>query len=92
MLHPTKYPPSTHGVRAREISGSDSPVGGHSRNHGYRVLENISLPSSTYINCGSGDRRCHHLLRRSQPHSGSGNNFSSYLSGRTRQQQRKKIY
>ncbi|GFX30455.1 hypothetical protein TNCV_3461061 [Trichonephila clavipes] len=80
----TKYPPSTHRARARKISGSESLVGGHSRNHGSRVLENIFLPSSTCLNCGVGDRWCRHLSCRRQSISSSGN-FPSLPWGRTRQ-------
>ncbi|GFV46416.1 hypothetical protein TNCV_3233051 [Trichonephila clavipes] len=47
MLDATKYPPSTHGVRARKISGSESLVGGRSRIHGCKGMENISHPSSS---------------------------------------------
>ncbi|GFT70310.1 hypothetical protein TNCV_2657811 [Trichonephila clavipes] len=47
MPDATKYPPSTHGVRARSIRGSESLVGGPSRNQECRELETISLPSSS---------------------------------------------
>ncbi|GFV16109.1 hypothetical protein TNCV_3378731 [Trichonephila clavipes] len=43
MPNATKYPPSTHGVRARWISGSDV-LWAESRAQG---LENISLPFSS---------------------------------------------
>ncbi|GFV58900.1 hypothetical protein TNCV_1826081 [Trichonephila clavipes] len=41
MPNATKYPASTDGVRARYISGCESLMGGRSRNHGCRMLENI---------------------------------------------------
>ncbi|GFV83891.1 hypothetical protein TNCV_1478931, partial [Trichonephila clavipes] len=63
MPDTTKYP-STHGVRARKISGSGNLMGGRSRNHGCRRLENISLPSSPCLNYGGGDRWCRHLSCR----------------------------
>ncbi|GFS85056.1 hypothetical protein TNCV_4222501 [Trichonephila clavipes] len=53
----TKYPQSAHGVRAREISGPKSLVGGRSGNHGCRGLENIFLsPPVPCLNCGEEDR------------------------------------
>ncbi|GFU57187.1 DUF4817 domain-containing protein [Trichonephila clavipes] len=45
MPYPTKYLPSTHGVLARLISGSDSLARG--LNHKCKGLENISLPFSS---------------------------------------------
>ncbi|GFY07617.1 hypothetical protein TNCV_4094871 [Trichonephila clavipes] len=45
----TKYPPSTHGVRARQISGSESLVGCI---HECRRLENISLRFSSMPKLG----------------------------------------
>ncbi|GFW12094.1 hypothetical protein TNCV_4531591 [Trichonephila clavipes] len=57
----TKYPPSTHGVRAHKSSGSESLVGGRSRAHECRGLENIPSPPVPCLNCGGGDRWCRHL-------------------------------
>ncbi|GFX29322.1 hypothetical protein TNCV_3218561 [Trichonephila clavipes] len=73
--------------RARYISRSESPVGGRSRNHRCRVLENISLPSSPCPNCGGRDRLCRHLSCRSPNCLRLWQLFPLFHSGRTRQQQ-----
>ncbi|GFW92835.1 hypothetical protein TNCV_1736281 [Trichonephila clavipes] len=60
-----KCPPSTHGVRTREISRSKSLMGGHRKNHGccgWRIFPSPPVPC---LNCGEGERWCRHPSRRS---------------------------
>ncbi|GFX64912.1 hypothetical protein TNCV_450501 [Trichonephila clavipes] len=84
MLDATKCPPSTHGVGAR--SGSESLVGGLSRNHGCRGWRIFPYPPVLGLNCRGGDRWCHHLSCRSSTCLRLWQ-FHSFPSGRTRQQQ-----
>ncbi|GFT87885.1 hypothetical protein TNCV_799871 [Trichonephila clavipes] len=84
---PTKYPLSTHGVRARSISWFESFVDSRSRNHGCSVLENISLPSSPCLNCRGGVAI---YCVEDQPVTGSGN-FPTFPSQGTPQQQHIRI-
>ncbi|GFW75127.1 hypothetical protein TNCV_448321 [Trichonephila clavipes] len=88
MPDPTKCPPSTHGVRARLISGSESLVGGRSRNYGCRVLGIFPSHLAPCLNCGGGHSSCRHLSCRCPTSLVSRSvNFPSFPSGRTGQQQ-----
>ncbi|GFV77031.1 hypothetical protein TNCV_691001 [Trichonephila clavipes] len=56
MPDATKYPPSTHRVRVRQVSESKSLVGSRSRDYGCcRIFPSSPAPC---LNCGGGDRWC----------------------------------
>ncbi|GFU64626.1 hypothetical protein TNCV_138751 [Trichonephila clavipes] len=54
-------PRNTLQVHARKISGSESLVGGRSRNHRCRRI--FPSPPVPCLNCGDGDRWCRYLLK-----------------------------
>ncbi|GFU73100.1 hypothetical protein TNCV_1353911 [Trichonephila clavipes] len=76
-------PPSTHGVRALQTSGSESLVDGRSRNHGCRGWRILPSPPVPCLNCGEMETGGVAICRNEvQPVSCSGN-FHSFPTGRT---------
>ncbi|GFY30860.1 hypothetical protein TNCV_3120201 [Trichonephila clavipes] len=65
MHDDTKYSPSTHGVSARQISGSECLAGCCSRNHGCKGWRIFPSPRVSCLNCGGGVRWCRQLSYRS---------------------------